>query len=145
MIRGANDLAKFLLYPVSSATNATSTGTVDCVTYSQGRIEIDYGVASSDVTTLKLGECATSGGTYTDIATFTGGDTTDGFTIPSADTSNGVMVRWNINLRKRKRYLKLTFQNTSAATVVSSKAYLSRAHQVQTTDANLGYDVVHEG
>lgn len=128
MLHNQNDKVA-RLYPRSVATNATASVTVDCVGFNSALVLINGGVASSDMTTCKLG-FGTASNSFTDIAAFTGGTATStsvGFVIPTANTSDGVSVLMQIDLKKRERYMKITCENTSIAHVIGAEVLLSRA------------------
>lgn len=95
-------------------------------TFRFGRLNLNVllGVAgeANPLTTLKLSECDTSGGTYADIPAFTGGDEvgeTVGFVIPASSETASEIFRFEVNPRKHKRYLKLSIASTAARTVAA--------------------------
>ena len=140
MIRGGNDKVVHLIYPQSVAASSTASGTFDAADYEFAQIDIMTGVAATNATEMVLGD-GTATNSFTDIAAFTGDDTTNGFTIPAVDTSNGTVTRFNVDLRKRNRYLQLEV-SPGATDLLCAIARLSRAHDVPDTDAEQGYDEV---
>jgi len=133
---------------VTANSNATVTATFDTVGFSRAVIELNHG--ASAVTTvpavLKLSEGDTTSA-YTDIDAFTAGT---GFTAASPSTSAGTNIyRFDVDLRGRKRHLKLTF--TAAAgqgtTVITThaKAMLFRAALGTDTVTKLGVTQVVSG
>jgi len=79
------------------------------------------------------------------ITALTGGTATGNFTIPvgkgTATTNTGTVTVFQIDLKKRKRYLKLS-ATLSHASVFTAEAILSRGEADPTTDAEAGADDV---
>ncbi len=77
------------------------------------------------------------------ITELTGGTATGNFTLPkgSGTDSTGTVTAFQIDLKKRKRYLKLSAA-LSHSSVFTGTAYLSRAAKAPTTDAGAGADDV---
>jgi hypothetical protein len=134
---------KSLVLATSSLTNgATGTGSVDTIGYD--RLELTVLQTTSNNTTNNLSVCklsesdTTDATNYSDITKFVG-DGTGGFTVPVADTSNSQLYVFNLDLRARKRYIKLTVSpvTTQSITAIAS---LSKAEQMPVTaaDANVG-------
>lgn len=118
---------------------ATATAiAVDTLGFENLALLISLGVMDDALTALKLTECDTSGGSYTDVddADFA----TDG-TLPAA-TDDGLIVAIQVVLQNRKRYLKLvaTAGATGAGVAISAVALLSRAHIVPSDAASRGLD-----
>lgn len=146
MIQGQND--KTVLFFCEEITNAeTVSGYVDTQDYDYAVIECLVGTSnatSNNFTTLKLSDGPDTTG-FTALATFTGDDTTDGFTIPNADTSDPqVVVRMNVRLDVRRRYLKL---EAAALTTqaIAAFAHLSRADETPTSASDMGVGAVATG
>ena len=96
------------------ATNGASvTGNIDCVGYDYLVLDVytsTVAAASNRPSTLKLSESDTTDATnFSDIAALVG-DGTGGFTIPNwfTNTATQQCVKFCVDLRARKRYLKLT-------------------------------------
>lgn len=94
---------------------------IDTFRFNRLNIEVLLGVAgeANPLTTLKLSECDTSGGSYTDIVAFTGGaevGASVGFVIPAASATDPEVFRFEVNPKKHKRYLKVSIASTSART-----------------------------
>lgn len=100
--------AAIIFAPVSATNGATQSGTFDCVGHDHA--EIDLVLATADVVSnkpsvLKFQESdTTDASNYADSAGLVGG--TD-FTVVAGDTQNPQIVKFSIDLRKRKRYMKL--------------------------------------
>ena len=95
-----------------SFTNAaTATGNIDTKGFAFA--SIDVLMATSDDTTnsptvFKLAECDTTVvSSFADIAAFVGDDS-DGWDIPDVVTSGDNTYKFNVDLRGRKRYLRLS-------------------------------------
>jgi hypothetical protein len=107
------------LEPASRATNATAVMTYDTKGFNSLKIKVCGGTAASTsalYTTLKITESdtVTNASSQTAIVALTGGTATSssvGFVVPtSAAGANlgGHIVDFQIDLRKRKRYLGLS-------------------------------------
>lgn len=89
----------------------TATANIDTKGYEWLSLSV-FMSTSNDTTnnpsTLKLSESDDTEATnFSDITKFKGDDS-DGFTIPAAVTSGNWITQFNVDLRGRKRYLKLT-------------------------------------
>lgn len=129
-------MAKYVvaIAPAAILDNTSATATaIDCAGYSYLEIPIQLGATDIAVTALKLQECATSGGSYTDItgASFSGGTNVDGVTLalPAATDDNQPHV-FQVNLVGRLRYIKVvcTFGDGSVGGFVAATARLSLAN-----------------
>lgn len=116
---------------IKDNTSATNVA-VDCRGFSYAEFPVQLGATDIAVTALKLTECDTSGGSYTDItgATFNGGTSADGVTLalPSATDDNQVHA-FQVNMVGRKPFIKVvvTFGDGSVGGFVACTARLSRA------------------
>lgn len=135
MVPSIQNAKKVLAIFQSSTTNAgTASGTVDRLGYDYATFDVllpTADVVSNKPTVLKVEESDTSNGTFTGV--LTGG--TD-FTIPNAITSATSVTQpfavLNVDLRARKRYLKLSV-SPATTQVVSALATLTRAEQTPAT------------
>jgi hypothetical protein len=141
----SNDKAMCVLPIASVATNATAYMSFSKV--GNGGEKFDYAnilfhigaaaTTSAVMTTLKLTESdtVTSASSMSAIVALTGGTATSssvGFVIPTAQVAGGGLVEFQLDLRKRKKYLGLTA--TPAQTlVIGATALLSRASESQDT------------
>lgn len=125
-----NTCTKVALSPLSVATNATGAGYVDTLGYDEAAVDfiLDSAAAtSSNPATLKLMESDDTVTTnFANITAFVG-DATDGFTIPAANTAAGQIVRCNVDLRGRKRYLRAVITPAGAAQIVGAVVTLGKA------------------
>ena len=100
------------------------------------------GATDIAMTALKLTECETSGGSYTDItgATFSGGLDTDGTTLalPSA-TDDDQIPKFEVNMDKRMRFIKVvaTFGDGTVGGYVAAVARLSELSKVPDVSTDL--------
>ena len=117
-----NPIAKAVLaiVPVSRTVGATASGTIDCKGFSFCTVDI-LGSATSDTTapvTLKIEQSH-------DLTTYvTAGltQTTD-FTLPIGNTAGSVIMKANIDLRGKRRYLRVSF-SPGTTTIVAAVANL---------------------
>lgn len=106
--------------PASHAAGTVTGAAVDTLGFDEAMMVLDCGVftATGDVT-AKVTECDTSGGTYTDV---TGATTTN--KVQAADELPYV---GNLNLAKRKRYLKIVLTVADDAIIAGAGFALSAA------------------
>ncbi len=131
MIHAQNTKVVSLITPVSVATNATSTATVSCVGFRYAEVTLHLGTqtASNVDTTMTVTEGDSSTfATHADLA----------MTTAAPDTSNAQIYKWFLDLRKRKKNLKITYTSVGAARLASAFVTLSRAEQPPTTAAGRG-------
>lgn len=96
----------------SGVTNGeTATGNIDTLGYEWMKLDVMMTTSNdttNNPTTLKLSESDDTEATnFSDITRFVG-DGAGGFTIPAAVTSGNWIQTFNVDLRGRKRYLKLS-------------------------------------
>lgn len=139
MIHSQNTKHYMLVKPQSIGTTAV-TGTIDTDGFDRIEILTEFDTAATSVTvgTLKLSEGDTTAA-YTDITEFTAGTAAGNFTAPAASGTDatGQFVAFDADLRKRKRYLKVTLAN-SGARISAVTATLSRGGEVPNTDSERG-------
>ncbi len=116
----------------ANGTTATAIA-VDCIGSAEVAILVPIGNIAADMTALKVTECDTSGGSYTDI-------TGAAFTNPTASGSDNTYRVCFINRRNgsRKRYLKVTATAGAAATLIGAVALLASNEQTPDTDTERG-------
>jgi len=141
-----NTATKVAIKPQSLATTATATGNVDTLGYEEAAIDValdSQAAASSNPAVLKISESDDTVVTnFADITALVG-DGVGGFTIPNADTSDPQNIRLNVDLRARKRWLKVTLTPAGTTQLVGVSATLgkaknstvARAEQALTVDA----------
>lgn len=131
----------------ASTTNAaTASGNIDRLGYDFAEIDIIM-ATSNDVTNnptvLKLSESDDT--VVTNFANVSGfvGDTD--FTIPNAVTNNGPqVVRFNVDLRGRKRYLKVSVSPVTTQ-LITAVAHLHRGKEAPVSAAEVGAAAVVNG
>ena len=143
--------AVVVLTPKSyTAAGAALSGALDMAGFDYLSIDVALGTADTtghQPTVLKLSESDDTTTTVTDIVSFTGGTATSatvGFVIPASDTANATIIKMNVDLKKRKRYLRLAM---TAATVqlIGVTGNLSIAEQVPVNAADAGASVLVVG
>lgn len=144
MNHGANSKKILAVNQASTTNGATASGNIDTLGFDYASIDV-LTTTSNDTTNnpsvLKISESDDTVVTnFADIAEFTG-DGASGFTIPAAITAatsiTGPYATLNVDLRGRKRYLKVSVTpiTTQSITVL---AQLSKPEQGvdSATDAN---------
>ena len=130
-----------------TATDATYTQTIDTLGYDYASIDVVFeattaaGDAVADTLTLSQSDDNT---TFANITEFVGGGA-GGFTIPTTsltDASN--IVRFNLDLRGKSRYLKVS-ATPIIDSVVCSVARLGKADVGPTTAAEQGVSATVSG
>lgn len=122
--------ARCMVFPLSKTAGATASGYIDCLGYDEAIIValLDTQAAtSSNPSVLKLSE-SDDLTTYADVTAFVG-DGVGGFTVPAAGTSLGAgcTMPFYVDLRARKRYLKVTISPEGATQIVGAVAIMGRA------------------
>lgn len=126
---------------VSVTNAATATGNIDTLDFDFVSIDVITSTSnntSNNPSILKLSESDDTAATsFADIAEFVG-DGASGFTIPDAVTSGLWGVKFNVDCRARKRYLRVTLSPLTTQ-VVTAIANLSKGTEapVSTTTANV--------
>jgi hypothetical protein len=130
-----------------TATNATFTHSIDTLGYDYA--SIDVVMEASTATTaavalaLKLGQSDTNSA-FADITAFVGGGS-GGFTIPTTSlTGASNIVRFNLDMRGKKRYLQVS-ATPVAASVVCSVARLGKGDVGPVAAAEVGVAAVVSG
>lgn len=132
MIHAQNSKMVALFKPQSVATNGTATGTVACDGFRYARVMLHLDTASSSNTDVVVQVQEADGTSFATASDLT-------MTTVAPDTSNQQIYQWFLDLRKRKRNLKILYSpSASAARQASCMVELSRAEQPPTTAANRG-------
>ena len=147
MINAQNLDYNVALPPTAVASATQASNPIDTLGYHYATIAVQSGPASAVTapTALTLLESDQIAGPYTPAPGFRGGaavDATHDFVLPNGSTAVGgsVYAAFNIDTRRRKRFLKLSLTNTVTQTV-TVLALLSRADQTPvgtTTPGNVG-------
>jgi hypothetical protein len=130
-----------------TATNATFTHSIDTLGFDYA--SIDVVMEASTATTaavalaLKLGQSDTNSA-FADITAFVGGGS-GGFTIPTTSlTGASNIVRFNLDMRGKRRYLQVS-ATPVAASVVCSVARLGKGDVGPVSAAEVGVAAVVSG
>lgn len=106
------------------ATNATHQHAIDTLGFDYASIDVCFepvvaaGTNSSVAVALKLQQGDTTS-SYSDITAFVGGGA-GGFTVPTpADSTSTTVVRFNVDMRGKQRYLNVYATPNASSPVVS--------------------------
>lgn len=128
-----------------TATNATAQHTIDTLGYAYASIDVVFepNAATTDAIcrSLKVEESDLSASAYSDIPALVGGGV-GGFVIPTSGsrTAGSNVVRLNVDLRGKKRYLRVNATPT-AASVVASVVRLGRGEVSEASASATGVQV----
>lgn len=125
--------AKFALSlaPISVNGTAATTTEIDTLGFDYLTMIVQAGSLGATMDELSITESDTSGSGHATISGAT-------FTDPVGTTDNSKIFAAFIDLRKRKRYLKLVADPGASATLLSSVAILTRAEVSPTTVTERG-------
>lgn len=137
------------IHKLASTVGETVTGVIDRLGFDFLMLDLvttTVGATSNRPSVLKLSESDITDATgYSDITALVG-DGTGGFTIPNwfTNTATELVVSFNVDLRTRKRYLKLSVsvRTTQDLTAVGK---LLQSEQTPLTAAQAGALVVAAG
>jgi hypothetical protein len=115
---------------------AATSIAIDTMGFEYLALILSLGVADDALTVLKVTECDTSGGSYTDVDD---ADFSTDSTLPTAG-EDGLLFGAFVNLQNRKRFIKLeaTAGATGAGVAMSALAILSEAKIVPSDAASRG-------
>jgi len=129
------------------ATNATHQHAIDTLGFDYASIDVCFepvaaaGTNSSVAIALTLQQGDTTS-SYTDVTGFVGGTS---FTIPTpSDTESTSVVRFNVDMRGKKRYLNV-YATPNAASPVVSVARLGKPEETPVAATAAGVDVFVSG
>jgi hypothetical protein len=143
--------AVLVIASVSKTNGATASASFDTLGFDHATIDIV--LPTADTTTngpsvLKLSESDDTTTTVTDIAAFTGGTQTSatvGFVITAKTTASAnTLLKFNVDLKKRKRYLTLTIVPRTTQ-IVYALGNMQIAEQEPTQAADAGVDTLVQG
>lgn len=147
-----NTRSASVLLSTAPATNADATGSVDTLGFHEAAIVVQLGPqaatgsTTSVPTTLKLQESDDDvASNYADITGFKGG-TNDSFKVTaiSLGTDAALILRANLDLRKRKRFLRAFFRPQTLTQPIAVTAVLGKAGDSTKARAS-GMAVVKDG
>jgi hypothetical protein len=137
-----NDFAYRLpIFASSTTAAATATGTVDRLGYDYVRFAVLLPTSDSSTsdqpTVLKISECDTSNGTFTDVSGLIGGtNAANGFTIPLCKSAiSNITAPYaviNCDCRGRNRFLKISI-SPATTQIITVLAELQRAEVTPAT------------
>lgn len=132
-----------MVEPTAVATNSDTTGAVDTLGFEEAAINIMLTGTTNLPTTMKLQESDITDATgYADITGFVGG-TNDTFDFTALTSNAPNVARANLDLRKRKRYLRAVLRAATATQMSTVVAVLGKAKD--STIARSGMKVVVDG
>lgn len=142
--------AVLVIAPVSKTNGATASASFDTLGYDH--LTLDIAIPTADTTTdgvsvCKLSESDDTTTTVTDITAFVGGTqvaTNVGYVLPAGKTAAQTLIKMNVDLKKRKRYLTLTVVPRTTQ-IVAAIGNLQIAEQEPTQAADAGVDTLVNG
>lgn len=144
-MKSNNAEAFVVLPPAATATNATQTMSFDRAGFDQANIMVVIGTHTTTtavVTGIKIAEhdTTTSATSMTDIAALCASNTTSTSAVNAVPAGSkqglGAIVEFQVDLRKRKRYIGVVITADTVATAVTSViARLSRSAESKDTAA----------
>jgi hypothetical protein len=147
MIAAQNDKVIALAGPVTIATNAATTAVVDVRGFGYAVFDIALPPATATNSSAKFGVLTlTEGDTTSSYAAATGFTGTTNSTAAAGEfvlpvqnnTSVAAVHRLYVDLKNRKRYLKLSVQAPASHTTIYAQCRLSRAATAPDTDTERG-------
>lgn len=146
MLHLARSKTDAMIGVADTTTAQTAQHTIDTLGFSYASIDVVFEAAAATTDAicraLKIEESDASGSGFADITALVGGGT-GGFSIPSSGsrTSGSNVVRINLDVRGRKRYLRVN-ATPVAASVVASVARLGRGEAGASDASSSGVQVV---
>jgi hypothetical protein len=131
------------------ATNATHQHAIDTLGFDYASIDVVFepvaaaGTNSSVAVALKLQQGDTTS-SYDDVTAFVGGGS-GGFTVPTpADTNSSTVVRFNVDMRGKQRFLNV-FATPNVVSPVVSVARLGKPEEAPVAASDAGVAVFVSG
>lgn len=150
MIHQQNDKVVVLFGPATNATNADATNYFDRKGFNYAVVEVAVPAATATNSSAKLQSLSLSEGdttsSFANIDGFVGTTNSTAaateFVLPVYNlTSVGAVARFYLDLRKRKRYIKVLARPAASHTTLFMRVSLSRAETIPDTDAERGVAV----
>jgi hypothetical protein len=150
MINEQNDKVVVLFGPGTTATNAVASNYFDRKNYNYATVEVAVPPATATNSSAKLIALAlTEGDTTSSFAAFGAFTGTTNSTAAATEfvlpvhnnTSVGAIHKFYINLRDRKRYIKVAATPGASHTTIFGKATLSRAETAPDSNTERGVSV----
>lgn len=139
MIMAQHPKQSIFFHKTAVATNADSTARVDTLGFDYltlGLIIDSAAAVSSNPSTMDIQESDDT--VVTNFATITGGTGDTDFTIPNAVTENQQLFFFGVDLRGRKRYIRINGRAAGAAQLWSGVASLYRGDETPISAAEMG-------
>lgn len=134
-----NTATKVAIKPQSVTSGATASGFVDTLGYDEAAVDVvldSQASTTSNPSVLKLMQSDITDATgFANITGFVG-DATDGFVIPPAGTAVTV-VRLNVDMRARKRYLRVDVSPDGATQLLGAVVTLGKANNSNVARAEM--------
>ena len=128
MISAQNTKFAELIIPQSVASTATATATVSCVGFNYASVTLHIGAITTTDSTLTLTEGdGTTFATHADLS----------MTTAAGNTSTGQYYAWHLDLRKRKKNLKITY-TPGATRLAEATCLLTMAQESPDTATERG-------
>lgn len=146
MLHLARSKTDALIGTADTTTSQTALHVIDTLGYAYASVDVVFEPAAATTDAicraLKIEESDASGSGYADIASLVGNGS-GGFAIPASGsrTAGSNVVRLNIDLRGRRRYLRVN-ATPVAASVVASVVRLGRGEVGASDAASSGVQVV---
>lgn len=146
MLHLARSKTDALIGTADTTTSQTALHVIDTLGYAYASVDVVFEPAAATTDAicraLKVEESDASGSGYADIASLVGNGS-GGFAIPTSGsrTAGSNVVRLNIDLRGRRRYLRVN-ATPVAASVVASVVRLGRGEVGASDAASSGVQVV---
>ena len=147
MLHKAAMKAVLAIAAASTTNGATVTGNIDTLGFD--RLNIDVFSTTADVVSNKFQTCklshsdTTDATNFSDLTAFVAGGT-GGFTLANADTSAGYIVKFNVDTKKTKRYVKVSVSPRTTQTI-GAIANLWCAEQTPTAASAANVNTLVEG
>ena len=128
MFNSQNTATLVVIAPAVITAAATASGYIDTLGFDEASFDVvldKQTLTTSKPSSLKLAESDTTSG-WADITQFVG-DGVGGFVIPAVSSSVATVVRLNVDLRGRKRYIQVTVVPTVQNEAISVTATLGKA------------------
>ena len=136
----AQNVALVHLPPVEKSNAGTALLSFDRAGFDYLTMAVSFGALATNAATLaviSLTDCDTT--VVSSFATFTGSSVASSWAVASLGQSVGI---FQVDLRKRKRYMALNITNATTTVVIGAIGMLSRASQSNDTAAEQSVAVI---
>ena len=139
MIHAQNHKVVAELPTAAIGSTATATLTIDTIGYDHASVTVLRASNASTVfaNAVKVEESDDISSSYSNVTALVGGGT-GGFSIPAvSNTSSAAILKFDIDTRAKKRYLKVSYTPGATATV-AMVARLGRAEESPVSNSDAG-------